>query len=167
VSQPNPAQEPETPPGQTAAGGWSTEQWTYGGLHPGATSVKVAVWYDTKRERRAFKPSKGSSPVVGGVYEVEVCRTAGEVTSKKHDVRYVGRHDDDIFAARLQAEAEVARTGMALAAQERSDKRRSALDAVLEPLEKIAAGMVDPADVDALAMLVTRRLHTARHRSRS
>jgi len=93
--------------------------------------------------------------------------TPGEVTSKKADSRYLGRHDDANWAAQLQAEAEVSRVGLAGRALQRSDKRAAALDEALALLERIAAKMVDPADVDALAMIVTRRLHAARYCSRT
>lgn len=149
-------------------GTWATERWTYGGFAQGASTAKVAIWYDEKRTRQAFAPGKGAQPYVGGVYEVEVQHDAsGEVLSKKAAARYIGRNDDDEWVAGIEAAAEVARVQLAAAAQERSDKRKSALDAAIEPLEEIAAKMLDPADVDALAMIITRRLHNARYRAAS
>ena len=53
---------------------------------------------------------------------------------------------------------------MALAAREAKDKGDGALMEALEPLEAIAANIIDPSQLDALCMLVTRRLQQARWR---
>lgn len=149
---------------------WLTERWVYGGVRPGNKWAKAAVWYDANREPATFKPKAGQvTLVIGGVYQVEALRNEeGHITTARlSNPEYVGRHDDTSWIAELEAGHQAGQIQIAMAARQRSDARRSELDKLIAPLEDLAARFVSPADRDALAMYVTRRIQTARARRRT
>ena len=145
---------------------YTPELWTYGGVRK-TSSGKRAAWYDASREALSYSATGTGGLVVGGVYEAQISRDGEHIWRDGNSLVYQGPQEDREWVAELQAADRIARTQLAAAAREKSDARTSALNDAIAPLEEIAAKFVDPADVDALALYVIRRLHEARSRARA
>jgi hypothetical protein len=97
--------------------------------------------------------------VPGSQYLVQVSRAGDHVV--KHGIpTYHGPHEDRAVCAVLMLRHQAAATRLRLAALQRNDKRHTALDELLQPLENLIS-KTPPADRDAILAYVHRRLSRA------
>jgi hypothetical protein len=141
-----------------------TEHWTYGGTNAATGKDRRAIWYDADRKAWYFTPVKGTHPVVGCVYTVEVARHVnadGKISMTRYGApSFEGRQDDSDWAAALQAAAHAADLEIAAGQMERRAARDTELDQALAPILRIA-GKMPYAQRSALADLVTRQIYRA------
>jgi hypothetical protein len=136
---------------------WPTERWTFAGTRVNAKGKRVHAWLEPGGSAYLYAP-KGS-PVIGGVYTVQVKREDDSV--RRTEPQYDGEINPDIDRAELQARDHAAKVRLAGIAAERKQGGYQALDEAIEPLVKVAAKLRTGAERDALIAYVTRRLNAA------
>lgn len=136
------------------------EVWIFGGTRC-SSGKRVHAWLPSEsvsvNEELYFRPS--GSHAVGSEYTVRVTRAGDTVT--KHGIPvYHGQHSSQHVRAILESRHRAAQTRLRLAALERNDKRRCALDAVLQPVCDLVQH-ASPAERDAILTYILRRLSRA------
>jgi hypothetical protein len=135
---------------------WTDETWVYAGIRE-LNGKRAHSWLDPSK-RELLYSGKGSY-VIGGLYAVQVNRSAGRVTRRHPE--YTGEFVGSDERGPLNAADTAARIRLARLAQERKDGASSALDNAIDPLVEIARTLRTGADRDALAAYVIRRIGTA------
>jgi hypothetical protein len=136
---------------------WVDEVWTYLGIRLNTKGQRRAAWMDPKGTTLYYAPVAGQTPVIGGLYDVQVQRDGGRVTRKVPV--YTGRTTDladqvaDWTAAHHVAQVQLARQR-----RESNDAKADALDRAIQPLIDIAQTLRTGADRDALAAYIIRRV---------
>lgn len=135
------------------------EVWIFAGNRVDAKGRRAHVWQPVGTDELLWFRPRGTY-VVGSEYRVQVTRHTDDNLTKHGAAVYVGRHGDDAVRAKLEAAHRAAETRLRVAALERNDKRKSALDEAVEPLAEILRS-ASTVDRDALLAYVLRRLARA------
>jgi hypothetical protein len=144
------------------------EEWTYAGKRIGKGDKEYDAWLpadfdtsDIEAPELWYAAKRGEpSRVVGSVYRIQVRRHDERVTIYKSGIQYVGQNRDDGLRATLEARHRAASARLRTATLEKSDKRKSALDDVLEPVLELFRKTSGP-DRDALLVYVMRKISRA------
>jgi hypothetical protein len=137
-----------------------TETWIYAGTRF-TNKRRYAAWLplgsDEDDNLHLYEHNQRTTGTVGSEYEIKVNRANGRMSLIEKTYRR--QHANDDLRARLEAQHRAAETTLARKALENSDKRRSALEDVLEPLLKLADSVPAP-QRDAFSVYVLRRLNS-------
>lgn len=142
----------------------TAERWRYAGRRVGSRGVLRHEWHTATKGPRWWVAGRETF-VVGAYYDVQVTwkDEGGATMYGTPQFSSAATADDDKRVWEVQDHA--AMVEQKKGRREASAKKDKALVDALAPLEAIAAKLVDPADLDALVAVVTRRLNQAQIRA--
>jgi hypothetical protein len=141
----------------------TAERWRYAGRRTNDAGRLLHEWLTPEHGTKWWKAGQETF-VVGGYYDVRV--TWKETGATMYGTPSFSSHSPSGQSAEWEVKDLAAVTEVKKARREASAKKDKALLDALAPLEAIAAKLIDPADMDALVAVVTRRLNQAQFRAR-
>jgi hypothetical protein len=143
-----------------------TERWRYAGRRSNGQNELFHEWQTAEHGPKWWKVGRDLF-VVGAYYDASVTwkEEGGAVLHGTPSFSSTAATDEPL-TAQWEVQDHSAVVENKKAKREKSARTDKRLIDALAPLEKIAAGLKDPADLDALVAIVTRRLNQAQFRSK-